>query len=76
MTEYIATFFSHFGATVFARMLRERGLPNRTMPVPRRISSSCGSCVRFAAADPLALCTPEVEGIYTLAGEVLWRAEA
>ena len=75
MAEYIATFFSHYGATAFARELRNRGVPSRTMPVPRRLSSSCGSCVAFAAEDPLALRTPDVEGIYAPDGARLWHAD-
>ncbi|MGI6031268.1 MAG: DUF3343 domain-containing protein [Eubacteriales bacterium] len=42
--EYIATFFSHFGALNFARQL---GKSAQLMPVPRFLSSSCGTCVRF-----------------------------
>ena len=46
---YLATFFSHFGAVRFGRFLRERGLEHTLMPVPRQVSSSCGTCVRFTA---------------------------
>lgn len=49
--EYIATFFSHFGATRFVRRLKAQGLPGRAMPVPRDLSSSCGTCVRYEAED-------------------------
>lgn len=49
--EYIATFFSHFGAMRFARQLKAQGLPGRAMPVPRDLSSSCGTCVRYQAED-------------------------
>ena len=44
---YIATFFAHFGAVRFERMLRKKGIAGRIMPVPRNLSSSCGSCVRY-----------------------------
>lgn len=27
-------------------LLNERGIPNKLIPVPRRISSDCGVCVR------------------------------
>ena len=36
--KFIATFYSHFGAIRF-------------MPVPRNLSSSCGTCARFEAPD-------------------------
>ena len=45
---FIATFYSHFGAIQFKR--RAVGIRNpQLMPVPRRLSSSCGTCVRFEA---------------------------
>ena len=43
---YIATFFSHFGAMRYELLCREAGIESRTMPVPRDLSSSCGTCVR------------------------------
>lgn len=49
MERYIATFFSHFGAIRFGRFLRERGVEHALTPVPRQLSSSCGTCVRFTA---------------------------
>lgn len=33
------------------KMLKERGVPCRLVPVPRHLSSDCGTCVRFAASD-------------------------
>ena len=47
METYIATFFTHFGAVKFARDLRSQGKNATLMPVPRDLSSSCGTCVRF-----------------------------
>lgn len=44
---YIATFFSHFGAIRFKKLCQAKGWPARVMPVPRDLSSSCGTCVRF-----------------------------
>lgn len=46
---YVATFYSHFGAISFKRACEARGLPARLMPVPRYLSSSCGTCVSFEA---------------------------
>ena len=48
---YIATFFSHFGAMHCKKLCDEAGLSARLMPVPRRLSSSCGTCVRVEAQD-------------------------
>lgn len=44
---YIATFFSHFGAVRFKRECQREGISAQLMPVPRSLSSSCGTCVRF-----------------------------
>ena len=44
---YIAAFFSHFGATRFRRLCQEKHVGVELMPVPRAISSSCGTCARF-----------------------------
>ncbi len=65
--EYVATFFSHFGAMQFAKKLKRMEIPHRMMPVPRQLSSSCGSCVRFTAAcDVHSLADEDVEKIYQL----------
>ncbi len=44
---FIATFYSHFGAIRFKRLCEQKGMTAKIMPVPRDLSSSCGSCVRF-----------------------------
>ena len=73
----IATFYSHFGAIRFRQDCRSRGIPAKAMPVPRDLSSSCGTCVRFEGtlpADP----PEEVEQIVevTDSGDrLLYRAE-
>lgn len=48
----IATCFSHFGAIRFMRLCGERGWTARAMPVPRDLSSSCGTCVRYEGECP------------------------
>ena len=48
----IATFYSHFGAIRFKRTCDSLGLPANVMPVPRNLSSSCGTCVRFEGDCP------------------------
>lgn len=80
MRQYIATFFSHFGAVRFERLCRARGWQAQLRPVPRSLSSSCGTCVYFTAEALGALQelrTPELEQLvgvdagYTL----LYKAE-
>ena len=76
----IATFFSHFGAVRFRRLCRARGVEVELMPVPRSLSSSCGTCARFEG-DPLAPgeawpeLVAEETGSAALPYEVTWRAE-
>ena len=62
--EYIATFFSHFGATRFAKNLKAQQIEAKTTPVPRRVSASCGSCVRFQAEDFSPFLSEDVEAIF------------
>ena len=49
MKEYIATFYSHFGAIRFKKACEKQALSAKIMPVPRNLSSSCGNCVKFSA---------------------------
>ena len=58
----IATFFSHFGAIRFKKLCQNRLWPAVVMPVPRNLSSSCGTCVRFEGGCPAAV-PEEVEQI-------------
>lgn len=75
----IATFFSHFGAMRCKKTCDRAGIPARMMPVPRMLSSSCGTCVRIETDDPDAVPrTEETEqialeqsGIY----QIIWKAE-
>ena len=45
----IATFYTHAAALVSCRSLKDAGIPSRMMPVPRALSSSCGTCVKYEA---------------------------
>lgn len=54
MNEYIATFFSHFGAVRFHKLLKSANLTAELVPVPRSLSSSCGTAVHFFADSPKA----------------------
>lgn len=76
---YIATFFSHYGAMRCKKICDETGIPARMMPVPRMLSSSCGTCVRMEAEDSSAL--PRTEESEQIALEqqdgyrILWKAK-
>lgn len=43
----ISTFYSHFGAMRCKKACDKAGISARMMPVPRMLSSSCGTCVRM-----------------------------
>lgn len=45
----IATFYSHFAAMQFKKTVPAEFTELQLMPVPRDLSSSCGTCVRFTA---------------------------
>lgn len=47
MMTYIATFYSHFGAIRYKKICDSKQWPAKIMPVPRSLSSSCGTCVRY-----------------------------
>lgn len=65
--EYIATFYTHFGAIKFGRLLDGKGIAYHMMPVPRKISSSCGTCVRIQGEVPMDVSGDEdLEGIYRI----------
>jgi len=50
--EYLATFYTHYGAMCYDKHCQKNNIPARMQPVPRSISSSCGTCVRFTAEVP------------------------
>ena len=49
---YIATFYSHFGAIRYKKLCQEKGMTVRVMPVPRDLSSSCGTCAQYDSDVP------------------------
>lgn len=69
MMQYIATFFTHFDAVRFARDLNQLGILAKARPVPRSVSSSCGTAVEFSAEDlPGSPLLDEVDRIFALEG--------
>ena len=55
MKEYIATFYTHFGAVSFNRKMKTKAGGVKMMPVPRALSSSCGTCVFFTLSSEKSL---------------------
>lgn len=65
MNDYIATFHTHFAALKSHRTLTAAGISARMAPVPRKISSSCGTCVFYQAEhECLKLLDEDTEAIY------------
>lgn len=64
-TEQIATFHTHFGALSFQKKLKTAGDKPVMMPVPRSLSASCGTCVKFYAAfDPDTMVDEDLDAVY------------
>ena len=65
MLQYIATFHTHLSAMLSCQALQSEGLTARMTPVPRALSSSCGTCVRYTAdADQRQLLDRDLEAVY------------
>ena len=70
MREFIATFHTHLSALMTSRNLNAKGAKAGMMPVPRKLSSSCGTCVRYLAEEPLLEAMDvDVEAVYEVTGK-------
>lgn len=80
MNRYTATFFTHFAAQASFKKLCEGKMTARMCPVPRVLSSSCGTCVRYEAEEPAReFLHRDTEAVYleSETGEyiLLWKNE-
>jgi len=65
MKNYIATFFTHYDALMFFGQLKERGIEAKLMPVPRKVSASCGTCCFYVSDDlHIEISDCEIEAVY------------
>ena len=53
MADYVATFHTHLAALRSCRALTGAGVEARMAPVPRSLSSSCGTCVLYRGTSPM-----------------------
>ncbi len=61
----IATFYTHASALLSHRALKNAGIEAKMAPVPRSLSSSCGTCVSYRSDDPhFDLLDADVEAVY------------
>jgi hypothetical protein len=51
MNQFIATFHSQYGAVQFLKHARDYHIDCRLAPVPRILSSSCGTCAYYTYKD-------------------------
>ncbi len=71
---YIATFHTHLSALRTQKNLADAGVPARLAPVPRRLSSSCGTCVRYTAEEPhIKSMDADVERVLRVAEEDVYE---
>lgn len=67
MNSYIATFHTHFSAQCTARAMMKSGINAKMAPVPRSLSTDCGTCVHYEAATPLSeLMHADYDAIYAV----------
>lgn len=74
----VATFHTHAGALKFERKLKALNERCKLMPVPRKISSSCGICATFTYEDFLSLVFEDMDSVYSVLGHEykrLWMNE-
>lgn len=65
MDTYIVVFFTHSGAIKFDRNCKKKSIDCELMPVPRKLSSSCGVCARIHFnGDLQTLLSEDIEKIF------------
>ena len=70
MTTYVATFHTHLSALMTSRAMEQAGIVARMAPVPRKLSSSCGTCVFYTAPDLCRdLLDEDAERVYRVMGD-------
>lgn len=71
MNQYIITFYSHFGAIRFKKNYEKNGIAVTLMPVPRFLSSSCGTCAELKSETEIkAEGNNEIEQIVRMTNEL------
>ena len=68
--DFVATFHTHLSALMTERALKSAGFTARMAPVPRQLSSSCGTSVLYTAPDLCQACLDEdAERVYEIVGD-------
>ena len=67
--KFVATCYTHLAALRTARALEAAGAAAALAPVPRALSSSCGTCVCYEGTDPLLeRMDQDIEAVYRQSG--------
>ena len=70
MRSFVASFHTHLSAMMTCRALQQAGHTARMAPVPRSLSSSCGTCVFYSAPDLCReLLDEDTEAVYEVIGD-------
>lgn len=65
MKQFVATFHTHLSALMTCRAMEQAGISARMAPVPRVLSSSCGTSVFYSAeSDCRGLLDEDTEAVY------------
>lgn len=67
--DYLLTFHTQLDAVIAKKKLNSKKLSVKLSPVPRSLSSSCGTCAKVFNCNLEDLLILEVEGIYRLDGD-------
>ncbi len=68
--QYLATFFTHSGAVKYKSYLKKHAIPVELMPVPRKLSSSCGIAARFEYDGEMSsMISEDIEALFVVEGK-------
>lgn len=74
MNRYVATFHTHVSALMTCQALKRLRVAAHMAPVPRKLSSSCGTCLFYEAEEPhLDSMNEDVEDVYHIAEEGVYQ---
>lgn len=66
---YLALFSTSSGAIKFHRFLQNQGIVTESMPVPRKLSSSCATGIKFSYKGNLSmLIIEDIKKVYIIQG--------
>lgn len=67
---FVATFHTHLSALRSQKQLGAQNIPARLAPVPRALSSSCGTCILYEGTEPMIEAMDrDLEAVYQKEGD-------